>query len=314
MAVRATTESPNPAASEEAKPETPGQSGADAGANRSDPTPSSGATAKEQETRVDYFREAFQRMRSGPQAPPVSGGSVREPERPEGEAATGVPSSAEATGGSSGQAPSRQQKRDSKPSAGEPITLTQEELDRRVQAESDRKLAKLQQDERLRREREEEAELRKNNPFEYVRRLEQKEAELREQREETSRISGLLDGTIHQYDRDVLDVFVGVLPNDVRQKILDDAEEGIPGRGKIAKGTFEALKKIWLNEGAKTARDVLAKDPTFVKEILARHGGQREEPDPPSRDASIASPEPTNSNGRMNNWMRQEGRRAAVTR
>jgi hypothetical protein len=150
-----------------------------------DPTQVSGAAGEEQETRgPDYIREAFNRLRgytqsATPQAPPVSTEQVPEPERSV-ESSFEVPPSAEADGTPATTLPRRRERQTRSTEQPSVLTLTQEELNRRVQSETDRRLAKWHADEQARREREQEQELRDNNPWEYVQKLKEKEAEAEE--------------------------------------------------------------------------------------------------------------------------------------
>jgi len=183
--------------------------------------------------------------------------------------------------------------------------MTEEEFNRRVQAESDRKIARARRDEEIKRSRDEEVELRRNKPFEYARLMEDREAELEATKRRTIELNGMLETNTLDYDRNVLDPLMLSLPEPVRVQIISSvSEQGIPGRAKIAQGALAALEKLWKDEGAKTARTRLAADPAFVKEILARHGGQRVEPDSsPSLPAS-AGQGPVSENDAMNGFMR----------
>jgi hypothetical protein len=300
-------------AATQGEPQSPDQSGASAGPEGNvDPTQTSSAAGEEQESRgPDYFREAFMRTRgfvqsAAPQAPPVSAGPVQESERTTGDPQAVPPSAEDASTTPATVLPRQREKparTDAKPNV---LTLTPEEYDRRVQSETDRRLAKMRADEQTRAEQERERQLRDENPYEYVRLLKDKEAELAAAHQRTAEIRTTLDQQIGLYDRRILDPIVGALPAEVRQKIIESVtEDGIPGREKIAKGALKALQDHWLQEGAKTARQRLAADQTFVKEILARYGGQREEPDTTRGMPVSSSPRPGNENTAVNDFIRQ---------
>jgi hypothetical protein len=191
--------------------------------------------------------------------------------------------------------------------------MTQEQYARSVQAEADRVLAKREADQRTKQAREAEQRLRKEDPFEYVRQIEDREAEEATRAQRMREATGLLEQQIHQYDRGILDPLMGALPDAARKKILESVKaEGIPGRAEVVKHTLGALRSIWQAEGRETARSSLMKDQTFIKEILARYGGQPEA----AGNGARGSPEmvtglPPSSSGRprdpneaVNQWMR----------
>lgn len=289
---------------------------------RADPTQVSGADAQEQTPRgPDYIREAFQRIRgftqggaSAPdqaqangatqpnghvqtaQAPAVSEPSVQEPARP-------------APSGSAGTTlPARQQSTQHMPQ-------TQQELDRLVQAETDRRLAKQQADDAARRkaqeaqaEKDREIELRRTQPFEYARHMEQKEQDLAAAQKETERLTGVVKEQLFHYDRNVLDTLVLALPEPERPKVLSP-KPGIEGRKETAENTLKALRSSWLAEGRASAKDALMKDQVFIKEILARYGGQSPEPEVNRVQARpSSSDQPRDGSTAMNSWMRDSAR------
>jgi hypothetical protein len=287
-----------------------GQAGASpARGERADPTQVSHSEGREQDKRgPDYIRQAFMAMRgvtqaatppageAAPQAPPASPPPA-EPER------SGTRSSAPAT-----TLPAQRQGTPSTPQQApqaDRITLTPDELARRVQAEADRKLAKQQADDAARREREREVELRRNNPFEYARLMEERETQLQESQKETERLTGLLTSQLTQYDRNILDPIVIALPEHLRKQVISP-EEGIAGRRKTAEAAVKALRQHLKGEALEQAKADLRKDQAFIKEVLARYGGESQEPEsvqarPPS------SPVPVGESG-MNGWIRAAGK------
>ncbi len=320
MSTSATIESATPAASTDEQVST-GQPGASAAQeSTADPTQVSSAASEEPESRgPDLIREAFARLRgvttqtqsSAPQAPPASPGPAQESERSGANPAEVQPSAEDAGAVSTAPQPRQQGEPSTQQIPPGTVVLTETELARRIQAESDRKLAKIQRDEEAKREREKEVELRENNPYAYARLMAEREAEQEAARAEIEKLNGQLNEQITLYDRNVLDPLVTRLPDAVRKQVLEGAGEGIPGRGKIAQGALKVLEEHWKTEGAKTARTRLMKDESFIKEVLARHGGMRIEPDStPSLPAS-STPAPTDENGTMNNFMRMG---AAATR
>lgn len=311
-----------PASTESAQPAESGQTGANAPAAGASPTPSSSPAPEEQVSRgPDLIRQAFANLRNrttqtqsaqAPQAPPASQNGGSEPERRETPApqrkaapATTLPARSAAA---PSNAPAEQPQR---------LVLTPEELARRVQSETDRRLAKERADAQAKAQREEEQRLRREDPFEYVRMIEAREAEQAKEADKLKDSVSLLEEQLQHYDRGILDPIVGALPEPVRKKILSDVKsEGIPGRQEITRATLAALRSQWTSEGRETAKAALMKDEKFVKEVLARYGGQRDQEGPPEVTAGLppsSSPRPATDNDSVNSWMRSAGSAARST-
>lgn len=302
-----------PAPATSAQPSESGRTGANAQTAGTDPTPSSSPAAEEQASRgPDYFRDAFTRIRSYRQegqdpareAPPASRTEGTEPERPGTPApAPAAPPATTLPGRASPQAPQ---------SAGQSssVTLTPDELNRRIQSETDRRLEKQKADEEARSKREAEQRLRREDPFEYVRLLEQREADQQSEEAKLKDSVGLLEQQLFHYDRGILDPIVGSLPEPTRKKILESVKaEGIPGRQEVARASLAALRSMWNAEGRDTAKAALMKDEKFIKEVLARYGGQRTE-GPPEVSAGLpptSSSRSVTPNDQVNGWMRSAG-------
>lgn len=302
---------------ESAPPAESGRTGANAPAAGTGSTPPSGSESQEQVSRgPDLIRQAFANLRGrttqtyapAPQAPPASGNAGSESEQPGTSAPK--PGRSPATtlpGRSPAAAPTP-----ANPQAGRDnaIVLTPEELARRVQSETDRRLAKAEADRRAHAEREEEQRLRRDDPFEYVRRLEARETEQKDQEARLKESVGLLEEQLTHYDRGILDPIVGALPEPTRKKILSGIQaEGIPGRQEIARQSLAALRAHWNAEGRETARATLMRDEKFVKEVLARYGGQRDD-GPPEVTAGLppaSASRPVTDNDAVNGWMRSAG-------
>lgn len=328
MSVPATAEQATPNAGVDA-PST-GRTGAtNAQEPRADSSSASDAGTQEQPQRgPDYFRRAFNQLRGytqtaapapseteqpardpAPQAPAVSSPTVSEPGRSEARPST-APANAEPPSVPASTLPTKP------PAASAPnqIVLTPEEFQRRIQSEADRIRAKEKREEEERAAREREVELRRTDPFEYARLMEAKEQELEKSREETKRLSEIVSKQLFFYDRNVLDVFVGALPEPERKKVIADAE-GIEGRKATATQTLKALRSSWLAEGRASAKAELMKDQTFIKEILARYGASTPEPAPaPVAVRPAASDAAEETNAQMNAWMRESAKGArAIT-
>lgn len=272
MAVRPTTpDTPAPAAGNEATtlpgsgPLAPDQSQSGSASSPSSVPESNGAANE-----PDYFRALFNNMRGVPQespavaeATPVENG--KEPEGAQQQQPT-TPVRPSAEGGQS-------------PAQSDTVTLTRSEIDRMVQSETDRRLAKQQRDERMRRETEEERELRRTNPYEYAKRVDEREAREAEERQTAEELVTFARTQVQSYDDAVLTPLFLRLPAEEQQRILSSIEEGIPGRGKAAHEAFAVLERVAFNKGVEQARKTLLEDQVFIKEVLARYGGQGFEPE-----------------------------------
>ena len=318
---------PTPAAPAAAS-EASGRTGANAQTTDPGPTPSPSPESPEQDARgPDFFRQAFMALRSqtqethdlnrrrdqAPQAPPVSDTQGPKPERPRQARKQAAPATKEPPATTLPPA-SPGSDRPPQPSQQETISLTPDQFNRRVQSEVDRILAKQQADERTRQMREEEQRLRDEDPFEYVRAVKAREAEEAQTQTRVKEATGLLEEQLARYDRGILDPLVGALPEPVRKQVLESVRaEGIPGRAEVAKHALGALKAMWQAEGRESARKALMSDQTFIKEVLARYGGQA---NGASQGTNHGSPEvvtglpPASSarsrgtNEAVNDWMR----------
>jgi hypothetical protein len=312
---------------------------------RADPTPVSREEPREQDTRGrDFIREGFMRLRGytqnasvsgsatqpenanasglAPQAPPASSNPVRESEpsaaQPSGQPSTTFPPAQQQGGqrrGRQGQEPGRPTSATgNQPGSTDQIVLTADELQRRVQSEVDRVIAKQQRDNQTRAAQEQERELRRTDPFAYARLVEEREAELEASRTETARLTDVIGKQLVFYDRAVLDTFVGALPEEDRVNVISQETDGIENRKQTAANALKALRNRYVAEGRASAREALMKDQTFIKEILTRFGHAGPEPEPapvavrPARDAA-----PNDGKEAMNGWIRHAAQSARAT-
>ena len=152
-------------------------------------------------------------------------------------------------------------------------TLSQEELDRRVQAEADRREARRAQAQRAQARRE----LRDTDPWQYA---EQERAE--EQQSLTQgQIQGFLQTIGVEHDRVSIDPLFLALPKAEQQRIqnLEGAGRGLQGRRLVVTETIKALEKHWKAEGAKDAENKLRRNQAFRKQLLAEARGEGTDPD-----------------------------------
>lgn len=153
------------------------------------------------------------------------------------------------------------------------VVRTHPRMQRRVQAETDRREAKRQADaaeaERKR--------LRTEDPYAYAEQEEQ--AEHQRQLSEQWNQAFATFGSSH--DQAVLDPVVLSLPKGEQERILklEGAGRGLEGRKLIVTEALKALEKHWLAEGEKKAEARLRKNPAFRKQMLLEGRQQSEEPE-----------------------------------
>lgn len=165
-------------------------------------------------------------------------------------------------GGRGNEEPEPQDQPQPEPETSRPITLTQEELDRRVQAETDRREAKRAAQSLAERRRK----LRDEDPWAFAE--EERKAEQSAQLEQqTGDILGNIGAT---HDRFTVDPVVLALPEAERNRImaLEGAGIGLEGRKLIVEEGLKALEKHWKSEGARDAEDKLRRNPAFRKQVL----------------------------------------------
>lgn len=154
-----------------------------------------------------------------------------------------------------------------------PAKQSQEELERRVQAETDRREAKRVADLRAQERRR----LRDEDPWAY--------AEQERQAEQHSQADGALQnflaGVGTEHDKASIDPVVELLPEAERQRILnmEGAGRGLNGRKLVVKEALKSLEKHWKAEGEKVAETKLRRNSAFRKQVLAEARGGFVEPD-----------------------------------
>jgi hypothetical protein len=153
------------------------------------------------------------------------------------------------------------------------LQLTQEELDRRVQSEADRREAQRAARQKV----EERKKLRDTDPWAYAEQ-ERKEEEAQSGNFQIERFVTDL-GSAH--DRVTVDPIFLTLPKAEQERIvkLEGAGQGLEGRKLVVQESLKALEKHWKAEGAKDAEAKLRRNPAFRKQVLAELRGQTPEPE-----------------------------------
>ena len=170
-------------------------------------------------------------------------------------------------------------------SASKTLSLTEEELARRVQAETDRREAKRAQEQKVA----ERKRLRDEDPWAYV----QQERQEEEAGHANNQLGNLVTGIGQHYDRASIDPVVMSLPEEERQRILnmEGVGAGLDGRKKLVTESLKALEKHWKAEGAKDAETKLRRSSAFRKQIFSEFRGGIVEPELLPGSASSAADE-----------------------
>jgi|SRR5215471_4806178 len=163
------------------------------------------------------------------------------------------------------------------------ISLTQEEFEKRIQAETDRRENKRRELAQLEHRRK----LRDEDPYAYAEQDRQFEQRALSDAQVSTMFSQI--GAVH--DRYSVDPLVQSLPEAERQRILsiEGAGSGLDGRKLIVEESLKALEKIWRAEGAKDAEDRLRKNPAFRKQLLGEVRKGMSEPEFVSSGAPSAA-------------------------
>lgn len=204
---------------------------------------------------------------------------------------------------------------DSADTSPKPITLTAEELDRRVQAETDRREAKRQREavEKAERERREaiERKLDPNSPDYDPYGGTEEQAKIKAEQESAEQFSSFLGDIGKAHDTATLDVITAAIPTKDLERImaLEGAGSGLDGRKLVVTEGLKALEKHWKAQGAREAEAKLREDSTFRKRVFAEHRGDIEEPELLPANGSSVSSGDNFMNQIFNDYRAAKGRR-----
>jgi hypothetical protein len=153
------------------------------------------------------------------------------------------------------------------------VQLSQEELERRIQAETDRREYRRAQQQTVEQRRK----LRDSDPYAFAEQERNAEQQLLSQ----GQFNQLLGTVGATHDRASIDPIVEALEPADRERImkLEGAGIGLDGRALIVKESLKALEKRWKAEGAATAEARLRKNSTFRKQVFAEYRGSRPDPE-----------------------------------
>jgi len=161
-----------------------------------------------------------------------------------------------------------------KPSASaSKLPQTQEELERRVQAETDRREAQRAARQRM----EERKKLRDTDPWAYA----EEDRQAEQAQEQTAGLQQFFGTVGLQHDRIAIDPLMEMLPIPERQRIMniEGAGRGLEGRKLVVNEALKSLEKHWKAEAEREAEANLRRNQAFRKQILSESRGQIVEPD-----------------------------------
>jgi hypothetical protein len=146
--------------------------------------------------------------------------------------------------------------------ASQTLRLTEEELQKRIQSEADRREMKRAQEAR----KQERLQLRDKDPWAYAEQERQEE----QAQQATSAQQGFFSNVGTAHDRVSIDPVINSLPKGELERImkLDGAGTGLEGRKLVVTESLKALEKHWKAEGAREAESKLRRNQAFRKQVL----------------------------------------------
>lgn len=161
------------------------------------------------------------------------------------------------------------------------VTLSEEELNARVQRQAqslhDRETA------RQNRERAEAArrQLRDEDPYSYAQQEKQAEETAQVRQVQTAQLMQLLGHVGRQHDAVSVDPVLYAIPEKERERIMamPNAGQGLPGRKLVVDEALKTYGRLEYERGYREAQSKLRKDPSFRKSVLSEFRGQYEEPE-----------------------------------
>jgi hypothetical protein len=157
--------------------------------------------------------------------------------------------------------------------ASQSVNLSQEDLERRIQAETDRREARRRQQATI----EERRKLRDSDPYAYAEQDRAAEQAVMQNQQFTELLGTV--GTHH--DRASIDPIVMSLDEKERNRILalPNMGAGLDGRKALVEESLKSLRKQWKAEGAAEAEARLRKNPSFRKQVFAEQRGSTVDPE-----------------------------------
>jgi len=153
------------------------------------------------------------------------------------------------------------------------VVLSQTELERRVQAETDRREAKRASEAAARARRE----LRDKDPWAYA----EEERKTEQAQMGNVQLEQFVTNVGSEHDRVTIDPIFLALPKSEQERItkLGGAGVGLAGRKLVVSESLKALEKHWKAEGEKAAEAKLRRNAAFRKQVLSEARGGYAEPE-----------------------------------
>jgi len=160
-------------------------------------------------------------------------------------------------------------------------TLSDEELQRLVQSEADKRIAAANKAARDAAREEERRRLREEDPWQYAEQERLEEEQARTVAQQDAQLNSLIANIGEFHDKLTLVPLVNALPPAEVKRIqaIPGAGVGVEGREIIVRESLAALEKHWRAEGEKAAEQKLRRNPSFRKQVLAEMNGGFAEPE-----------------------------------
>jgi len=157
--------------------------------------------------------------------------------------------------------------------ASKPLSLTQEELDRRIQSETDRREAKRAAEQRAAERRK----LRDEDPWAYA----EQERQAEQTQVQDTQVASFFANVGVEHDRHSIDPLMEMLPVPERERIMkiEGAGKGLAGRKLVVQEALKSLEKHWKTQGEREAEGKLRRNSAFRKQVLAESRGMAVEPE-----------------------------------
>jgi len=177
-------------------------------------------------------------------------------------------------------------------------TMTEEEFQKAIQSETDRREAKRDRE----RKAEERRKLRDEDPWQFA----EQERQTEQLAQQNSQIESIFNTIGAEHDKHTIDPVMQALPKDEQSRILglEGAGVGLEGRRLLVGEALKALEKHWKAEGAKDAETRLRKNAAFRKQVLAEMRGTTAEPE--LIPSGSASPNGRSSSEMVNDMLRRQ--------
>lgn len=155
--------------------------------------------------------------------------------------------------------------------------LSEEELQRLVQSEADKRVAALNKAQRDAQRAEERRRLRDEDPWQYA----EVERQAEQAQVQDQQLGQVFQDIGSQFDSVTLQPIYDALPPAEQQRIMaiEGAGVGMDGRRLVTTEALKALEKHWRAEGERNAEQKLRKNPAFRKQVLAETRTSGDEPD-----------------------------------